>query len=66
MLVFGKTVEPGGMALEDDRWEAPCPRCKSTAEHDHVERFESGSINIYNTVACTPCGYHAGFDFMSP
>jgi len=66
MLLFGKSIEPGDMALEDERWEAPCPRCTSPSEHGHIERLEGGSINIYRTVACTPCEYHAGFDFMSP
>lgn len=66
MRVYGKTIEPGGMELEDEQWEAPCPRCNAQAEHGYVERLEGGSINLYHTVACTACGHHAGFDFMTP
>lgn len=66
MIVHGNGIEPGGMALEDAYWEAPCPHCRSSADHGHIERLEGGSINIYHTVDCIPCGHHSGFDFLNP
>lgn len=66
MFVFGSaTVEPEGMDLRDERWEAPCPRCGKAADHGYLERAE-GSINVYRTIACGHCGHHAGFDWLNP
>jgi hypothetical protein len=66
MRVYGGCIEPGGMELEDDRWEAPCPRCGANAQHGYLQRLEGGCINAYNTVRCRACGYERGFDWVMP
>ncbi|HFN7318102.1 TPA: hypothetical protein ACHGRL_004248 [Escherichia coli] len=57
MLVFGNTVEPGGMELDDDTYMDKCPVCGELAKHRFYERGE-GSVNTYQSITCSHCGYH--------
>lgn len=61
MRVYGGCIEPGGMELDDDWWEAPCPECRKPARHGHVQQLEGGWINAYFPISCEACGLHEGF-----
>ena len=58
--VYGSTIEPGGMELDDETEEVPCPRCGEPAVRRRVELCECGSINCYDFTRCRACGYLKG------
>ena len=61
MRVYGGCIEPGGMELDDDTYEAKCPECGS--EHARKRSWqgcEGGSINNYWSLNCEDCGYSDG------
>jgi hypothetical protein len=58
--VYGGCIEPGGMELDDETEEVPCPRCGEPAVHRRVELCEGGSINCYDYTRCYACGYLGG------
>lgn len=57
-VVFGNGIEPGGMALDDERHQGACPECgQEGARYRYWENADSGSINQYWSVDCPACGY---------
>ena len=56
--VFGRSVEPGGMELDNERFEAECPAClHERARYHSWESAESGTINQHWSIDCPACGY---------
>jgi len=66
--VFGGCIEPGGMELDDNSFIDACQNtaCGMPANFRVWEGAEGGSINLYQRVRCTHCGYfesdHPGDD----
>ena len=57
-IVFGKGIEPGGMELEDMRFEDICPVCAyEHARYRIWESAESGAIDQHSGISCQACGY---------
>ncbi|HEL9857705.1 TPA: hypothetical protein U0R40_001629 [Klebsiella pneumoniae] len=56
-LVYGNTVEPGGMLLDDDTTIEQCHECGVDCM---VRRYETcdGAINQRYSINCPECGYH--------
>ena len=57
-FVYGNTVEPGGMELDDQIYECSCPACGSKSAQNHRYETCDGSINIHEKIDCSECGYH--------
>lgn len=56
--VFGRGVEPGGMDLDDEHFEAECPACShERARYHSWESAGSGTINQHWSIDCPACGY---------
>jgi len=64
--VYGGCIEPGGMELDDERYEAPCPTCGKPARHHYFQQLDGGCINPYHTIDCDHCGHSSGYDFLGP
>lgn len=62
--VYGPCIEPGGMELDDEYFEAPCPSCGELARNHVFQQVHGGSINAYHTIDCDHCGHSNGYDFM--
>lgn len=61
MLVYGGCVEPGGVALDDDRRKVKCPACGVlSAVRRDWENATGGSINRYWSINCEQCGFTDG------
>ncbi|MEI9747361.1 MULTISPECIES: hypothetical protein [Morganellaceae] len=56
-IVYGNTIEPGGMQLNDDEYEDVCTECGATCSHRHYETCD-GSINQRFSINCDHCGFH--------
>ncbi|QKY12041.1 hypothetical protein [Janthinobacterium lividum] len=57
-VVFGKGIEPGGMELDNERYQGECPGCGHERARYHCwENADSGSINQYCSIDCPACGY---------
>lgn len=57
-VVFGRGVEPEGMDLDDDLFEADCPECSNERARYRIwESAESCAITQHCTIYCPVCGY---------
>ncbi|EIZ1085954.1 hypothetical protein MPI44_004502 [Klebsiella oxytoca] len=56
-LVYGITVEPGGMLLDDDTNIVQCPDCGANCMDRRYETCD-GTINQRYSINCTACGHH--------
>ncbi|MBQ0600815.1 hypothetical protein J7S78_13540 [Klebsiella oxytoca] len=56
-LVYGITVEPGGMLLDDDTNIVQCPDCGAKCKDRRYETCD-GSINQRYSINCASCGHH--------
>lgn len=56
---YGGCVEPGGMDLTEVYQQQPCPKCGQPAHSWWIERAE-GTLNLYEGLSCTACGYSKG------
>lgn len=56
-LVYGNTVEPGGMLLDDETYIVQCPVCKADCKKRRYETCD-GSINQRYSINCSVCGHH--------
>lgn len=66
-IVFGNTIEPGGMELDDDSHQADCPECGSADAEQHFwEECDGGCINQYHRLTCHACGKSSGNYDQSP
>jgi len=61
---YGSCIESGGMELDDERFEAPCPSCGELARHHYFQQLDGGSINAYRTIDYDHCGHSSGYDFF--
>lgn len=60
-IVYGNTIEPGGMKLDSDCFETECPECHSPkAIMRFWESCEGGSINQNRSLSCNHCFYTEG------
>lgn len=57
-LVYGNTVESGGMLLDDDTNIVQCPDCGANCMDRRYETCEGGSINQRYSINCSVCGHH--------
>jgi endogenous inhibitor of DNA gyrase (YacG/DUF329 family) len=57
-IAFGNSIEPGGMELDDDRFDCTCPECGKQAKERLWDTAEGGSVNSYYSISCPHCGYH--------
>ena len=62
--VYGPCIEPDGMELYNDQFEAPCPTCGKPALHHCFEQVDCGCLNPYHTIDCNHCGHSSGYDFL--
>ena len=58
MRVYGLSIEPGGMELDDQTITSDCPNCGKPALHRYWETCE-GAINQRYSVNCQYCGHHS-------
>ena len=57
-MVYGPGIEPGGMQLENQRCEVPCPACPHQHAQLHLwESADAGSIEQHEHLWCPACGY---------
>lgn len=59
-IIYGSCVEPGGMLLDDSRYECPCPECGGVAKRHDWQSVEGGGLNPYWSINCPVCGYKDG------
>lgn len=60
-IVYGESIEPGGMALDNECSIIDCPNCgKEAAQYRYWEACEGGSINTYHSIYCPECGHREG------
>lgn len=59
-VVYGGCIEPGGMELDDDKYECECPACGGVAIRRDWDSVEGGSINPYWSLSCTVCPHYDG------
>lgn len=64
--VYGACIEPGGIELDNDHDDAPCPTCRKPARHHYFEQVDGGCINVHHTIDCDHCGHRSGYDFLMP
>lgn len=55
--IYGNTVEPGGMSLDDVTYEDNCPDCGKSCSHRQYETCD-GTINQRFAINCSHCGLH--------
>lgn len=56
MRVYGNTIEPGGLELDNDSYIAPCKECGKQATYRHWETLDGGCINPHWRWDCNHCG----------
>lgn len=60
-VVYGSTIEPGGMELDHDSLEVECPACGApNAIRRYWEACEGGCINNYKSLSCPECDHFEG------
>lgn len=58
-IVYGSSIEPGGMELDDYTMIAECENCGKDCRHRIYEDCVAGAINQRFSYTCNHCGYHS-------
>ncbi|WP_205332712.1 hypothetical protein [Klebsiella pneumoniae] len=58
-IVYGSSIEPGGMELDDYTMIAECENCGKDCRHRIYENCVAGAINQRFSYTCNHCGYHS-------
>ena len=57
-IVYGNSIEPGGMELDDTTSYDQCPSCKEPrCRFRYFEYASCGSINRHHSITCEDCDY---------
>lgn len=56
-VVYGNSVEPGGMLLDNDTYIDQCPECGANCKDRRYESCD-GAINQRYSIDCSACGHH--------
>ncbi len=51
----GSCIEPGGMELDNDKYEVPCDVCGNNKIIRNWQDLEGGSINNHSSEYCHTC-----------
>lgn len=57
--VYGRSIEPGGMELDDYYVIKECKNCGNDCRYRIFEDCVSGAINQRFSYTCNHCGYHS-------